>query len=401
MGTMKKSILTHRLRATAGWGACAGLLAASLPQAALADQDAYMPVTTTQLNNAGSDDGWLMFNRDYTGRDYAPFTRITPANVSRLSVGWTSGKIDIPNGFEDTPIVNGDYMFVTTPKDRVIAYNAATGAKLWEHDDPVPPTAYKALCCDTNNRGVALFDHLVIFGAYDGVNTPVLTGLSDQGASYKAIVEANRNGYFYAIDRTTGKLIYAKPFVHDISIKGIVDGETVTNDAVRPALGKTIYTCPRFLGGKNWWPTAVDPKTNMAYVPTLHACTTMTGVPVMYAAGLPFLGETFRMLPDPATPGSLGSFQAIDLSTGQKVWEHKSADPWDADALATASGVVFSGTPGGHLLAFDAATGKVLWTSPQPEKSANRSAQHAAFELEYRCPLPEIGAKQRCRARFQ
>lgn len=516
-----KSIFARRLLATAGWGVCASLLAVSLPQNARADQDAYTPVTASMLNGAQSNDGWLMFNRDYSGRNYAPFTQITPQNVSKLSVAWTSGKIDIPDGFEDTPIVNGDYMFVTTPKDHVIAYNAVTGAKLWEYDYQVPAAAYKTVCCDTNNRGVALSGNLVIFGTldnhvialdaqtgavvwnvsieepgvgysiseaplvvngkviigsgggeygargfiqaldaqtgaplwktyttaapnqpggdtwpagayktgggapwmtgtydpdtntlfwgagnpgpwlatmrpgknlytdsllaidpdtgalkwyyqytandtwdYDGVNTPMLTNITYKGKSYKAVVEANRNGYFYAIDRTTGKLIYAKVFVHDTSIKGIVNGQAVGNDAVRPALDKTIFTCPSFLGGKNWWPAAVDPATNMAYVPTLHACMSMTGVPVSYAAGLPYLGETFKMEPDPTSPGVLGSFQAIDLSTGKQVWQKKTAAPWDGGAMATAGGVVFSGTPDGHLLAFNGKTGKTLWTSP-------------------------------------
>jgi alcohol dehydrogenase (cytochrome c) len=86
---------------------------------------------------------------------------------------------------------------------------------------------------------------------------------------------------------------------------------------------------------------------------------------VSYAAGLPFLGETFKMEADPTSPGVLGSFQAIDLSTGKQVWQHKSAAPWDGGALTTGGGVVFSGTPDGHLLAFDNKTGHVLWTSPQ------------------------------------
>jgi len=515
---MKKISLHQRLLATAG---VCGLLAASIPMVAMADQDAYTPVTTDQLNNAGADDGWLMFNRDYTGRNYAPFKQITTDNVAKLGVAWSSGKIDIPNGFEDTPIVVGDYMFVTTPKDHIIAYNATTGAKLWEYDYTVPATAYKTVCCDTNNRGVAVYGSNIFFGTldnhvlaldaatgkvvwdiaieksgvgysiseaplvvngkiiigsgggeygargfivaldagtgaqvwktyttpaenepggdtwpagayktgggapwmtgtydnqtntlfwgagnpgpwlatmrpgknlytdsvlaldpdtgalkwyyqytandtwdYDGVNTPALTDVTYKGVAHKAIVEANRNGLFYAIDRVTGKLIYAKFFVHDTSISGVKDGQAVGNDAVRPALDKTIFTCPSFLGGKNWWPAAVDPDTNMAYVPTLHACMSMTGVPVSYAAGLPYLGETFQMKPDPASPGILGSFQAINLSTGKKMWEIKTANPWDGGALATAGGLVFSGSADGHLLGMSAKTGKVLWTSP-------------------------------------
>ncbi len=521
MRATKSSTLARHLRAGAASSVCAILVASAVPHAAAAAQDPYTPVTSAQLNNAAADNGWLMFDRDYSGRNYAPFNEITAQNVGQLGVAWKSDKVDIPNGFEDTPIVNGDYMFVTTPKDHIMAYNAVTGAKLWQYDYPVPAAAYKTVCCDTNNRGVALFNNLVIFGTldnhvvaldastgkvvwnisiedpgvgysiseaplvvngkviigsgggeygargfivgldaqtgaqvwktyttaapgepggdtwpagayatgggapwmtgtydpdtntlfwgagnpgpwlatmrpgknlytdsvlaldpdtgamkwyyqytandtwdYDGVNTPQLTDLTYKGVSYKAIVEANRNGLFYAIDRTDGKLIYAQKFTHDTSIKGVADGQAVDNAAVRPALDKTIFTCPSFLGGKNWWPAAVDPETNMAYVPTLHACMTMTGVPVSYAAGLPFLGETFVMKPDPSSPGILGSFQAINLSTGKKVWEHKTAQPWDGGALATAGGVVFSGTTDGHLYAFNSKTGKILWTSP-------------------------------------
>jgi alcohol dehydrogenase (cytochrome c) len=92
---------------------------------------------------------------------------------------------------------------------------------------------------------------------------------------------------------------------------------------------------------------------------------TMSGVPVSYAAGLPFLGETFQMKADPTAPGELGSLQAISLDTGKRVWQRKSPMPWDGGAMATAGGLVFSGTPDGHLDAFDEKTGKLLWTSPE------------------------------------
>jgi alcohol dehydrogenase (cytochrome c) len=521
-GLMGRLLSTTCWRHTARATMMAGAMTIGVAGSAFAAQDAYAPVSADELNNAASSDGWLMFNRDYTGGDFAPFTQIDKSNVAKLSVAWTSEKIDIPNGFEGSPIIHGDYMFVTTPKDRIIAYNATTGTKLWEYDYPVPPAAFKTVCCDTNNRGVAVFGTMLFFGTldnhvlaldaatgkviwnislmepgvgysiseapiivngnviigsgggeygargfivaldaqtgatkwktftvpdetsaggntwpagmyktgggspwmtgtydpatnslfwgvgnpgpwlatmrpgknlytdsllsldpdtgavkwyyqytendtwdYDGVNTPQLTDITYKGTPYKTIVEANRNGLFYAIDRTTGKLIYAVPFTHDTSITGVKEGQAVNNAANRPTLDKSIFTCPSFLGGKNWWPGAVDPQTHTAFVPTLHACMTMSGVPVSYAAGLPFLGETFQMKPDPASPGILGSFQAINLDTGKKMWEKKTAMPWDGGALATAGGIVFSGTPQGHLLAIDSHTGKTLWTSPQ------------------------------------
>src|ERR1700739_4592302 len=71
------------------------MLAANLPKPVHADP--YQPVTTQQLNNAASAPGWLMYNRDYTGRNYAPFGQITPENVGSLAVVWKSDKFDIPN----------------------------------------------------------------------------------------------------------------------------------------------------------------------------------------------------------------------------------------------------------------------------------------------------------------
>ncbi|EKM98938.1 MULTISPECIES: PQQ-dependent dehydrogenase, methanol/ethanol family [unclassified Acidocella] len=517
MSVSKYSRLAQRLLTGVSFTLAAGLLAAPM---ARADQAAYQPVTSDMLANAASNDGWLMFNHDYTGQNFSQLKQIDTKNAGKLTEAWTSDKIDIPDAFEGSPVINGDYMFVTTAKDHVIAYNATTGQKLWEYDYQLPTAAFKTLCCDTNNRGVALSGDMVIFGTldnhvvaldaatgavkwnvtlkepgtgysiteaplivngkviigtgggeygargrivaldvntgnelwkfyttpsedepggktwpagayktgggspwmtgtydpstdtlfwgvgnpgpwlatmrpgdnlytdslvaldpntgklkwyyqftpndtwdYDGVNTPVLTDLTYKGKQYQAVIQPNRNGYLYALDRTTGKFIYAVPFVHDTSVTGIKNGVTQTSQALRPALGKTITTCPSFLGGKNWWPIAVDPMNHTAYITTLHACMSMTGVPVTYAAGLPFLGETFKMLPDPKDP-NLGSFQAINLNTGKQMWQHETKQVWDAGALSTAGGVVFSGTVDGKLHAFDAKTGKDLWTSP-------------------------------------
>ena len=108
-----------------------------------------------------------MFNRDYSGRDYAPFDQINTGNVARLSLGWASGVIDMPNGFEGTPIVSGDYLFATTAKDHVLAYQASTGRLLWEYDYPFPG-GLTAICCDMNNRGVAVYGNAVFMGTLDG-----------------------------------------------------------------------------------------------------------------------------------------------------------------------------------------------------------------------------------------
>ena len=200
---------------------------------------------------------------------------------------------------------------------------------------------------------------------YDGTNEQVLTDISYGGKSYKALVSASRNGWFYAIDRTNGKLIYAEKFAKATSVKEFKDGKPVTDDTLRPDIDKEVFTCPSFLGGKNWWPISVSPDTHYAYVPTLHTCMTIKGAPgLAYKAGLPYLGESFKVLHDPDNK-NWGSVQAIDVNTGKQVWTFASELPWNSGMLSTAGGLVFSGSADGYLYAFDAKTGKVLWKSPQ------------------------------------
>lgn len=201
---------------------------------------------------------------------------------------------------------------------------------------------------------------------YDGTNEQVLTDITYDGKPYKALVSASRNGWLYAIDRTNGKLIYSEKFAHATSVKEFKDGKPVTDDTLRPDIDKEVFTCPSFLGGKNWWPISVSPDTHYAYVPTLHTCMTIKGSPgLAYKAGLPYLGESFKVLHDPNEKEHWGSVQAIDLNTGKQVWSYKSELPWNSGMLSTAGGLVFSGSADGYLYAFDAKSGKVLWKSPQ------------------------------------
>lgn len=200
---------------------------------------------------------------------------------------------------------------------------------------------------------------------YDGSNETVMADITYEGKPYKALVHADRNGYFYAVDRTDGKLIYAKPFVHATSMVGPKDGVNQANPDMIPTVDKGVFTCPSFLGGKNWWPISINPELHMAYIPTLNACMDIKGTePVAYKAGLAFLDVSFEVKHDP-TNANWGGVQAVDLNTGERVWRHETALPWNDGTLATAGNIVISGSTDGYVHAFDAKTGKVLWKSPQ------------------------------------
>ena len=503
--------------------------------AALAD---YPSVTQQRLDNAHQSTDWLTYYHSYGGESYSPAKQIDPANVKNLQMVWSHKfPADLTQGFEATPIVNGQYMFVTTPKDHVYAFEATTGKKLWSYDPQLPQIAYKTVCCDVVNRGVALYgDNLFVamlsgevvsfdaqsgqinwkkqlfdpgigyafslaplaangniyvgsaggeYGArgfiaaldtktgdtvwkqytvpspeekygdtwpkgmythsgspawltgtydpeqktlywgvgnpgpwlaelrpgknlysdsllalnaengdikwhfqytqhdswdYDGVNTALRARINYQGKDYDALIHADRNGYFIALDQKTGKLIYAKPFVKTTSVLGYSkDGESINNPKAYPKVGQTIKTCPQFLGGKNWWSMSYDPETHIAVVPSLHACGTYTGSKVSYMQGLPYLGEGFSIYPEPGSKG-YGEVQGIDVNTGKKVWGHWSKMPWNGGVTTTASGIAFTGSLEGHLYAFDTKTGKVLWKSPK--LASGIVAQPSVYEVD-------------------
>ena len=198
---------------------------------------------------------------------------------------------------------------------------------------------------------------------YDATNTPVLADLTIAGRPRKVLYQAARNGWFYVIDRTNGKLIYMKPFTKTTSVTGYDARRGIgTVDAtLRPRVGQSVFTCPAFFGGDNWWPYSFDPQTGYAYVPTMKTCMTISGLPPLpFQKGATYVNESFLVR---HVPGSdeWGELQAIDVATGRRVWHKDTKLPWNDGTLSTDGGLVFSGTPDDTFYAFDARTGKVLW----------------------------------------
>ncbi len=199
---------------------------------------------------------------------------------------------------------------------------------------------------------------------YDATNTPVLADVTIGGRLRKVFYQAARNGWFYVVDRTNGTLIAMTPFTKATSVVGYDRARRVglTDDSKRPQIGKSVFTCPAFFGGDNWWPYSFDPQTGYAYVPTYQTCMKLGGTkPVPYHAGGQYVDETFEVEHIPGS-NKWGELQAIDVATGRRVWSFETTLPWNDGTLSTDGGLVFSGTPDGKFYAFDARTGKVLWT---------------------------------------
>ena len=209
---------------------------------------------------------------------------------------------------------------------------------------------------------------------FDGVNEFVSFDYKDPktGQIIKAGGKADRNGFFFVIDRTNGKLINAFPFVKDISwAKGfdLSTGRPIYVDENRPGdptagadgkKGKTVVAAPSFLGGKNQQQIAYNPKTGLFYVPANEWSMDIWNEPVSYKRGAAYLGAgfTIKALHD----DYIGALRAVDPVAGKIVWENKNFAPLWGGVLTTGGGLSFYGTPEGFLKALDAKTGKEVWS---------------------------------------
>ena len=205
---------------------------------------------------------------------------------------------------------------------------------------------------------------------FDSISEFVPFDLVKDGRVVKAGGMFHKNGFYYVNDRTTGKLISATPFVKNITWASKIDMATgrpveTGNRPGNPAdsadgkKGKTVWTIPNFLGGKNWNPVAYDDDTKLFYVPANEWGMDIWNEPVSYKKGAAYLGAAFNL--KPVFDDYIGALKAIEPATGKVVWEYHNPGVLWGGVLATHGGLVFTGTPEGYLKAFDARTGKELW----------------------------------------
>ena len=182
--------------------------------------------------------------------------------------------------------------------------------------------------------------------------------------------KADRNGFFYVLDARSGKLENAFPFVKKITWATSIDLKTGKPNFVadnRPGdptagdgkKGKTVFSAPSFLGGKNQMPMAYSPDTKLFYVPANEWGMDIWNEPIAYKKGAAYLGAGFTI--KTIHDDYIGAMRAVDPKTGKIVWEVKNNAPLWGGVLTTAGNLVFWGTPEGYLKAADAKTGKVVW----------------------------------------
>ena len=199
---------------------------------------------------------------------------------------------------------------------------------------------------------------------YDATGGMVLTELDIDGKLRKVLVHFDKNGFAYTVDRATGQLLVAKPYV-DVNWARGIDLKTG-----RPLFDSTKFTgaskgnvrniCPSLEGGRSpATAVAYSPHTHLFYAATNNLCMDYQAAETGRILATPFIGANTPYHAGPG--GNLGAFIAWDAATGRKVWEIKEQFPVWGGSLVTVGGVVFYGTLDGWFKAADATTGRLLW----------------------------------------
>ena len=195
---------------------------------------------------------------------------------------------------------------------------------------------------------------------WDSNHVPVLAELTIDGRPRRVVMVANRNSFFYVLDRVTGELLLGKPFTgtqwaREIGRDGrpiVLNTGAVTPDDPNP-------TCvPDLRGGTNFNPPSYDPALGLFFVMARETCAIYTPQKMEPVPGRVFMSGGMKKLPEP----DYGALRALDPITGAMKWEFTLPTPSLAGVMSTASGVVFAGDNEGNFNAFDARTGKKLWS---------------------------------------
>jgi len=247
------------------------------------------------------------------------------------------------------------------------SYDASTGLLYWPTGNPFPDTD------GDERKGDNLYTNCVValdaktgklrwhyqftphdLHDWDATEPLVLVDAKFQGRDRKLLLQANRNGFYYVLDRVTGEFLLGTAFVKRLTwASGIGrDGRPQLLEGNQPTRAGT-KTCPAVRGATNWYSTAFNPVTRLFYVMAVEDCN-------IYKQSL---NGGYVPLRDPANPAEK-YLRALDVETGKLVWEVPQVGPPEANysgVLSTAGGLLFYGETGGSFAAVDAKTGRTLW----------------------------------------
>lgn len=237
----------------------------------------------------------------------------------------------------DGAIRPGDNLYT----ESIVALNAANGKLVWYYQE-VPHDVWDL----------------------DQTSPPLLFNVTVNGQTIPAVGAAGKTGWFYILDRRTGRrILRSQEFVRH------------ENLFAQPT-AQGVRMLPGANGGAEWSPSSYSPQTNYVYVAALEQPMTYATHYAPYQKGKLWLGSAFTSIPGER---QYGTFTAIDVNTGKVAWQKKVDQPMMGGSLATAGGLVFTGEGNGNFDAFDAKTGQLLW---QFQAGAGVNAAPMAFELD-------------------
>jgi quinohemoprotein ethanol dehydrogenase len=315
------------------------LLSAFAGTAARSAETGGKPVDGERIANAEAEPGnWLSYGRTYSEQRYSPLKRINDKNAQKLGLAWFAD-LDTNRAQEATPLVADGVMYVSTAWSLVKAYEARTGNLLWAYDPQVRRELGVNACCDVGNRGVALWNHKIYVGVYDGrlvaldaaTGKPVWSTLTVDTTKPYTITQAPRvvrgrviignsggeygtRGYISAYDAESGKLAWrfftvpgdpSKPFENDAMARA---AKTWSGEWWK--LGG---------GGPVWDAISYDPKLNLLYFGV--------GNGVQWARSARSEGKGDNLY--------LASIVALHADTGEYAWHYQATpgEEWDFDAV--------------------------------------------------------------------
>lgn len=213
---------------------------------------------------------------------------------------------------------------------------------------------------------------------WDATEIPVLVDLEWEGRQRELVVMANRNAFYYVLDRETGEFLHGQEYSKQTWAEGLdEDGRPIVIADTEPtAEGNVVW--PSLQGATNWFSPSYSPLTETLYVPVRHMGATYYKAAAEYEAGRPFMGGGEQAM---AGDDAWGYVKALDIRSGDIKWEYRVLTPLWNGLMATGGGIVFGATNEGNFFALDAETGKSLWDF---QAGAPARSNPMSFELDGR-----------------
>jgi alcohol dehydrogenase (cytochrome c) len=213
---------------------------------------------------------------------------------------------------------------------------------------------------------------------WDATEIPVLVDLEYEGEMRKLVVMANRNAFYYVLDRETGAYLHGQEYSKQTWAEGLDENgrPIVIPDTEPTAEGNLVW--PSLQGATNWFSPSYSPLTEALYVPVRHMGAIYYKAAAEYEPGRPFMGGGEQAL---AGDDAWGYVKALDVRTGDVQWEYRVLSPLWNGVMATAGGLVFGATNEGNFFALDAETGASLWDF---QAGAAARSNPSSFELDGR-----------------